>query len=68
MDIQIGDKILYKDEDKGSIVDIWRNNRKEITDYLVDLDSGTFINIKPNYTNWCKLEECFYTLRRVITV
>ena len=68
MTLKVGDKILYKDDDKGLIVDIWRNNRKEITNYIVDLDSGTFTNIKPNYPNCIKLEDCFYILRRVVNV
>ena len=63
MTINIGDRILYQDEDsaggyvKGEIVDIWRNHSNEITDYFVALDSGVYTNVKPNYPNWCKLPE-----------
>ena len=72
MDINFGDRILYEDSQgqclKGEIVDIWKNHRKEITDYISLIDSGKMIRVKPNYPNWCKLEECVCTLRRVVSV
>lgn len=65
MAINIGDTIIYVDEEtdnkcvKGEIVDIWRNHNGEITDYFVALDSGLYTHVKPNYPNWCKLDDRF---------
>ncbi|MBN2074682.1 MAG: hypothetical protein JW762_03940 [Dehalococcoidales bacterium] len=67
MAINYGDRILIEDEDgeclKGAIVDVWRDKRKEITDYIVLFDSGVLVRIKPN-SHWCKLDDCVYTLRK----
>ncbi|MBN2076477.1 MAG: hypothetical protein JW762_13090 [Dehalococcoidales bacterium] len=65
MAIHIGDKIIYafngKDKKcvKGEIIDIWKNHNGEITDYFVALDSGLYTNVKPNYPNWCKVDDRF---------
>jgi UDP-2,3-diacylglucosamine pyrophosphatase LpxH len=54
MEFNIGEKILYKDEDSdgvyfvGEIVDIWRNSKEMITGYLAALNSGLYVNINPN--------------------
>ena len=70
MAVKIGDLIIYKDEhtngecEKGEIVDIWRNHRKEITDYFVSLDSGLYVHVKPNYPNWSKVDDRFLNLER----
>ena len=63
MTINIGDRIIYKDEDRdgeyetGEIVDIWRNSRDTIIGYFTVLNSGLYVHIKPNSLNWCKLTE-----------
>jgi hypothetical protein len=63
MAINIGDKIIYRDEDRdgkyvaGEIVDIWVNDRDTIIGYFAALDSGLYVHIKPNSHNWCKLVE-----------
>ncbi|MFC1947845.1 hypothetical protein ACFLXY_08010 [Chloroflexota bacterium] len=61
MAINFGDRILYEDRNgeciKGTIVDIWRFARNEITDYLVELDSGRYVNVKPHFPNWFKLDD-----------
>jgi len=55
MIINIGDKILYRDEDRGGlyfigeIVDIWRNSRDKIIGYFAALNSGLYVPIAPNY-------------------
>ena len=55
MEIKIGDRIIYRDEDRGGvyfigeIVDIWRNSRDRIIGYLAELNSGLYVHIKPNY-------------------
>ena len=71
MAINYGDRILIKDNDgeslKGAIVDIWRGKRKEVTDYIVLFDSGVLVRIKPD-SNWCKLDDCIYTLRKAVPV
>ena len=70
MAINIGDKIIYVDEDsngecvKGEIVDIWRNRNSDITDYFVALDTGMYTHVKPNYPNWSKLDHRFLDLER----
>ena len=70
MAINIGDTIIYVDEEtkgecvKGEIVDIWRNNSSEITDYFVALDSGLYTHVKPHYPNWCKLDNRFFDLEK----
>ena len=62
MNINIGDRIIYQDEDRdgeyetGEIVDIWENNEM-ITGYFATLESGLYVHIKPNSLNWCKLPE-----------
>jgi hypothetical protein len=62
MSIKFGDRVVIVDKDKngeckkGTIIDIWRFSNKEITDYLVQLDSGPYINVKPLYPNWFKLD------------
>ena len=70
MAINYGDRILIEDNDgeclKGAIVDVWRDNRKEITDYIVLFDSGVLVRIKPN-SNWCKLDDCVYTLTKTVS-
>ena len=61
MHINIGDRIVYTDRDgaqlNGEVVDIFKNNSKEITDYFVELDSGQYVNEKPNYPNWFKRDK-----------
>lgn len=70
MSNNVGDLIIYADKDrngvciKGEIVDIWKNKRKEITDYFVVLDSGQYVTVKPNYPNWCQLDTRFIDLLR----
>lgn len=65
MAINIGDNIIcvfnQKDERclKGEIIDIWKNHGGEITDYFVELDTGLYTNVKPNYPNWCKVDNRF---------
>jgi hypothetical protein len=55
MESKIGDRIIYKDEDKygayfiGEIVDIWRNSRDKIIGYLAALNSGLYVHIKPKF-------------------
>jgi hypothetical protein len=55
MESKIGDRIIYKDEDKygvyffGEIVDIWRNSRDKIVGYLAALNSGLYVHIKPKF-------------------
>ncbi|HEY93426.1 MAG TPA: hypothetical protein G4O15_00615 [Dehalococcoidia bacterium] len=55
MVINIGDRIIYRDEDQdgvyffGEIVDIWRNSRDKIIGYLAALNSGLYVRIEPNY-------------------
>ncbi|MBN2075037.1 MAG: hypothetical protein JW762_05755 [Dehalococcoidales bacterium] len=55
MEIKIGDRIIYKDEDNngvyfiGEIVDIWRNSREKITGYFAALNSGIYVHIKADY-------------------
>jgi len=55
MAIKIGDRIIYRDEDRGGvyffgeIVDIWQNSRDKITGYLAALSSGLYVHIEPNY-------------------
>ena len=62
MSINFGDRVVIVDKDKngecikGTIIDIWRFSSKEITDYLVQLDSGPYVNVKPPYSNWFKLD------------
>ena len=62
MSINFGDRVVIVDKDKngecikGTIIDIWRFSNKEITDYLVQLDSGPYVNVKPLYSNWFKLD------------
>jgi len=69
MAINYGDRILIEGSDgeclKGAIVDIWRDNRKEITDYIVQFDSGALIRIKPN-SDLCTSDECVYTIRKTV--
>ena len=70
MSNNVGDLIIYADKDKngacikGEIVDIWKNNSKEITDYFVVLDSGRYVTVKPNYPDWCQLDTRFIDLLR----
>jgi hypothetical protein len=70
MAINIGDMIIYVDEEKngecikGEIVDIWRNHSNEITDYFIALDSGLYTHVKPNYPNWSKLDNRFLDLEK----
>ena len=55
MEFSIGEKIIYKDEDKdgvyfiGEIVDVWRNRKEMITGYFAALNSGLYVNIDPEY-------------------
>jgi hypothetical protein len=55
MVIKIGDRIIYRDEDRdgvyyfGEIVDIWRNGKNKIIGYLAALNSGLYVHIEPNY-------------------
>jgi hypothetical protein len=62
MTINVGDRIIYQDEDTngvyetGEIVDIWNNNGS-FTGYFAALDSGLYVHIKPNYQYWRKLTE-----------
>ena len=55
MPINIGDKILYRDEDNdgvyfiGEIVDIWRNSGDKISGYFASLNSGLYVHIEPDY-------------------
>jgi hypothetical protein len=55
MAMKIGDRIIYRDEDRdgvyffGEIVDIWRNSKDKITGYLAALNSGLYVHIEPNY-------------------
>jgi hypothetical protein len=55
MVVNIGDKILYRDEDKsgvyfiGEIVDIWRNSRAKIIGYFAALNSGIYVFIEQDY-------------------
>ena len=55
MEIKIGDKILYKDEDRngvyftGEILDIWQNGRNKIVGYFAALNSGLYVHIQPSY-------------------
>ena len=55
MEIKIGDRIIYRDEERygvyflGEIVDIWRNSRDKIIGYLAELNSGLYVHIQPNY-------------------
>jgi hypothetical protein len=70
MAINIGDTIIYLDEDrdgecvKGEIADIWKNNSEEITDYFVVLDSGMYTHVKPNFPNWFKMDDRFLNLEK----
>jgi hypothetical protein len=63
MAINIGDTIIYIDEDKdgeciqGEIVDIWRNDIDKIIGYFASLDSGLYVHLKPDSLNWFKLAE-----------
>ncbi|MFC1947949.1 hypothetical protein ACFLXY_08530 [Chloroflexota bacterium] len=74
MAINYSDRIIIKDRDgeylNGTIVDIWRDNTKEITDYIVQFDSGVLVRIKPHNLNWCKSDDYsyIYTLRKAVTV
>ena len=73
MAVYIGDMIVCQDRDrggecvKGKIVDIWKNNDGEITDYFVSLDSGLYTHVKPNYPGWFKIDEClsYFTNNRL---
>ena len=60
MVISYGDRITIKESDgeylHGTIIDIWRNNTREITDYIVQFDS----RIKPQNPNWCKSDDYSY--------
>ena len=71
MAINYGDRILIEDNDgecmKGAIVDIWRDSKKEITDYIVMFDSGVLVRVKPS-SHWCKLDDCVYNLRKTVRV
>ena len=55
MAMKIGDRIIYRDEDRGGvyffgeIVDIWRNSKDKITGYLAALNSGLYVHIEPTY-------------------
>jgi hypothetical protein len=55
MVIKIGDRIIYRDEDRdgvyflGEIVDIWRNSKNKITGYFAALNSGLYVHIEPSY-------------------
>ena len=57
MAMKIGDRIIYRDEDRGGvyffgeIVDIWRNSKDKITGYLAALNSGLYVHIEPTYLN-----------------
>ena len=63
MSIHFGDRVAVVDKNKngecikGTIVDVWRFSNKEITDYLVLLDTGPYVNVKPRYSNWFKLDD-----------
>ena len=62
-DFKIGDRVVYeeKSEDggniQGEIVDIWKNNRNNITNYFVTLDSGIYIQFTPRNSKWCRSVE-----------
>lgn len=64
MVVSYGDRIIIKDNDgeylNGTIVDIWRDTRKTISDYIVQFDSGVTVRIKPQNPNWCKLDDYNY--------
>ena len=64
MVISYGDRITIKESDgeylHGTIIDIWRNNTREITDYIVQFDSGVSVRIKPQNPNWCKSDDYSY--------
>ena len=55
MELNIGEKIIYKDEDNngvyfiGEIVDVWRNSKEKITGYFTALNSGLYVNINPDH-------------------
>jgi len=60
MAFNIGDTVKYEDGNGkcllGRIVDIWENNkRNRITGYFAILNSGEFIHILPDNTNWRKV-------------
>ena len=63
MAFNVGDMVVYEDKGvngesiRGEIVDIWKHNRKDITDYFVTLDSGTFVQFTPHNLKWSKIEE-----------
>jgi hypothetical protein len=66
MSINIGNRILYESRNgeylTGEIVNIWKNNGKDITDFIACLDPGLYILLKPNYPNWCLLDYCYLFL------
>ena len=56
MTFSIGDAVKYEDGDGkyllGEIIDIWKNSREIVTGYFAVLDSGEFVHIPPDSTNW----------------
>ena len=63
MSVKYGDRVVCINQGghgecvKGTIIDTWQFANKGITDYLVQLDSGSYVNIKPHYSNWFKLDD-----------
>ncbi|HEY94622.1 MAG TPA: hypothetical protein G4O15_06745 [Dehalococcoidia bacterium] len=62
MAFDVGDQVIYEDKGidgeriKGVIIDIWKNNRKKITNYFVMLDSGIYVQITSHNLKWNKVE------------
>ena len=65
MAIKYGEKITIIDNDggysKGVIVDVWKDNSKEITDYIVQFDSGKSVRIKPDAHYSHELDDFVFT-------
>ncbi|UCC16409.1 MAG: hypothetical protein JSU58_08570 [Dehalococcoidales bacterium] len=63
MAFEVGDRVIYEDMGingeciEGEIVDIWKNNGEQITNYFVTLDSGTYVQFTPRNLKWSKADE-----------
>ena len=61
MELNIGDKIKYQDvygdTFKGLIIDVWTNDKEEITGYFASTNSGLYVHFKPDSLEWVRLVE-----------
>ncbi|HEY95454.1 MAG TPA: hypothetical protein G4O15_11020 [Dehalococcoidia bacterium] len=74
MTFKIGEHVKYEEKDvygediEGKIIAISTHATDMITTYLVQLDSGTFIQFTSENLKWCKLEKPVLKRQVILTL